>query len=157
MQIGAIGLIKAVDRYDAGRGVALDVYAVPAIAGEIRHHLRDRCEPVRVPRRQRADGVRVQPSASTAWPARPPTRWPARPIGSRSAPPSGPCRRVSAGSSCSASSPTSARRRSPLASASPRSTSPVCCGPPVAKLRVQMLTTSTNGQMASVAEEAAHP
>ena len=60
VQIGAIGLIKAVDRYDTGRGVALDVYAVPAIAGEIRHHLRDRCEPLRVPRRQRADGVRVQ-------------------------------------------------------------------------------------------------
>jgi RNA polymerase sigma-B factor len=60
VQIGAIGLIKAVDRYDTDRGVALDVYAVPAIAGEIRHHLRDRCEPLRVPRRQRADGVRVQ-------------------------------------------------------------------------------------------------
>jgi RNA polymerase sigma-B factor len=60
VQIGTIGLIKAVDRFDAGRGVALDAYAVPAIAGEIRHHLRDRCDPLRVPRRLRADGVRVR-------------------------------------------------------------------------------------------------
>jgi RNA polymerase sigma-B factor len=59
VQIGAIGLIKAVDRYDAGRGVALPAYAAAAIAGEIRHHLRDRCAPVRVPRRLQADGVRV--------------------------------------------------------------------------------------------------
>jgi RNA polymerase sigma-B factor len=60
VQIGSIGLIKAVDRYDAARGVTLDAYAVPAIAGEIRHHLRDRCEPLRVPRRLQADGVSVR-------------------------------------------------------------------------------------------------
>jgi RNA polymerase sigma-B factor len=60
VQGGAIGLIKAVDNYDTARGVALGAYAAPAIAGEIRHHLRDRCDPVRVPRRLRADGVRVR-------------------------------------------------------------------------------------------------
>ena len=59
VQVGAIGLIKAVDRYDAGRGVALGAYATPAIAGEIRHHLRDRSGPVRVPRRLAAAGLRV--------------------------------------------------------------------------------------------------
>jgi RNA polymerase sigma-B factor len=59
VQVGAIGLIKAVDNYDTARGVALGAYAAPAIAGEIRHHLRDRCDPVRVPRRLQADGVRV--------------------------------------------------------------------------------------------------
>jgi RNA polymerase sigma-B factor len=58
-QVGAIGLIKAADRYDAGRGVAFGAYAAPFIAGEIRHHLRDRCAPVRVPRRLQAEGVRV--------------------------------------------------------------------------------------------------
>jgi RNA polymerase sigma-B factor len=60
VQVGAIGLIKAVDNYDTARGVALGAYAAPAIAGEIRHHLRDRCDPVRVPRRLQADGVRVR-------------------------------------------------------------------------------------------------
>jgi RNA polymerase sigma-B factor len=58
-QVGAIGLIKAADRFDAGRGVAFGAYAAPFIAGEIRHHLRDRCAPVRVPRRLQAEGVRV--------------------------------------------------------------------------------------------------
>lgn len=59
VQVGAIGLIKAADRYDPVRGVAFDAYAVRLIAGEIRHHLRDRCSPVRVPRRLQEDGVRV--------------------------------------------------------------------------------------------------
>jgi RNA polymerase sigma-B factor len=59
VQVGTIGLIKAVDRYDAGRGVELGAYATPAIAGEIRHHLRDRSAPVRVPRRLQQEGVRV--------------------------------------------------------------------------------------------------
>jgi RNA polymerase sigma-B factor len=59
VQIGTIGLIKAVDRYDAGRGVDLGAYATPAIAGEIRHHLRDRSAPVRVPRRLQQEGIRV--------------------------------------------------------------------------------------------------
>jgi RNA polymerase sigma-B factor len=59
VQVGTIGLIKAVDRYDPSRGVALGAYATPSIAGEIRHHLRDRSAPVRVPRREQAAGVRV--------------------------------------------------------------------------------------------------
>jgi RNA polymerase sigma-B factor len=59
VQVGSIGLIKAVDRYDATRGVSFAAYATPFIAGEIRHHLRDRCSPVRVPRRLQAEGVRV--------------------------------------------------------------------------------------------------
>jgi RNA polymerase sigma-B factor len=58
-QVGAIGLIKAADRFDADRGVAFGAFAAPFIAGEIRHHLRDRCAPVRVPRRLQAEGVRV--------------------------------------------------------------------------------------------------
>jgi RNA polymerase sigma-B factor len=59
-QVGAIGLIKAVDRYDAARGAPLEHYAASVIAGEIRHHLRDRCAPVRLPRRLHGDGVRVR-------------------------------------------------------------------------------------------------
>ena len=40
-QIGAIGLLKAVDRFDLGFGVRFSTYAVPMIAGEIRRFLRD--------------------------------------------------------------------------------------------------------------------
>lgn len=40
-QIGAIGLIKAVERFDASRGLAFSTYAVPMISGEIRRFLRD--------------------------------------------------------------------------------------------------------------------
>lgn len=49
-QIGAVGLIKAVDRFDASRGSSLVAYAVPTIVGEIRRHLRDGAQPVRLPR-----------------------------------------------------------------------------------------------------------
>ena len=59
VQVGAIGLIKAADGFDDARGVPFGAYAAPFIAGEIRHHLRDRCAPVRVPRRLQAEGVRV--------------------------------------------------------------------------------------------------
>jgi RNA polymerase sigma-B factor len=50
VQVGAIGLIKAVDRFEPARGRDLRAVAVPAIEGEIRHHLRDRTELVRTPR-----------------------------------------------------------------------------------------------------------
>ncbi len=40
VQAGCIGLIKAVDRFDPGRGTALSAFAGPFIEGEIRHHLR---------------------------------------------------------------------------------------------------------------------
>jgi RNA polymerase sigma-B factor len=50
VQVGTIGLIKAIDRFDAGRGHKLSTVAVPAIEGEIRHHLRDGAPLVRMPR-----------------------------------------------------------------------------------------------------------
>jgi RNA polymerase sigma-B factor len=50
VQVGALGLIKAVDRFDPGRGVTLGAYAAPTIAGEIRRHLRDRVTLIRIPR-----------------------------------------------------------------------------------------------------------
>jgi RNA polymerase sigma-B factor len=49
-QVGAVGLIKAIDRYDPGRGSSLTAYAVPTIVGEIQRHLRDSTQPLRVPR-----------------------------------------------------------------------------------------------------------
>jgi len=51
VQVGSIGLIKAVDRFDPERG-DLAAYAAPTIVGEIRRHLRDRSTLIRLPRRQ---------------------------------------------------------------------------------------------------------
>jgi len=51
VQVGSIGLIKAIDRFDLERGVALQTYAVPTIVGEIKRHFRDRGWAMHVPRR----------------------------------------------------------------------------------------------------------
>jgi RNA polymerase sigma-B factor len=50
VQIGCIGLIKAIDRFDIERGVELTTYATPNIIGEIKRHFRDKGWSVRVPR-----------------------------------------------------------------------------------------------------------
>jgi RNA polymerase sigma-B factor len=49
-QVGSIGLIHALDRFDPERGLHFLTYAVPTITGEIRRHFRDRTWSVRVPR-----------------------------------------------------------------------------------------------------------
>ena len=49
-QVGAIGLIKAIDRYDLARDVALTTYATPNVVGEIKRYFRDKAWAVRVPR-----------------------------------------------------------------------------------------------------------
>src|SRR5262249_10451433 len=49
-QIGAIGLMNAVDSFDPERGVKFEAYAYHHIAGEIRHYLRDSAQQVRAPR-----------------------------------------------------------------------------------------------------------
>ena len=49
-QAGAIGLINAIDRFDLKRGGELTAFAVPNIVGEIKRHLRDRTDSVRLPR-----------------------------------------------------------------------------------------------------------
>ena len=41
MQIGTMGMIKAIHSFDTERGTAFSTYAVPLIVGEIRRHLRD--------------------------------------------------------------------------------------------------------------------
>ncbi|MFE7528252.1 SigB/SigF/SigG family RNA polymerase sigma factor [Kitasatospora sp. NPDC057542] len=50
LQVGTIGLIKAVDGFDPGRGVEFVTFAIPTIAGEIKRFFRDTSWPVRVPR-----------------------------------------------------------------------------------------------------------
>ena len=49
VQVGSIGLIKAVDRFDVDRGVDFPSYAVPTIVGEIRRHFRDKAWAMHVP------------------------------------------------------------------------------------------------------------
>ncbi|MFF9374242.1 SigB/SigF/SigG family RNA polymerase sigma factor [Streptomyces griseoluteus] len=50
-QVAAVGLVKAVDRFDPSRESAFEAYAVPTITGEIKRHFRDHMWAVHVPRR----------------------------------------------------------------------------------------------------------
>ena len=63
VQVGVIGLIHAVDRFDPARGHSFEAYAIPTITGEIRRHLRDACAAIRVPRRAFEEHARVRRAA----------------------------------------------------------------------------------------------
>jgi RNA polymerase sigma-B factor len=64
VQVGTIGLLKAIDRFDTDRGVEFATYATPTVIGEIKRHFRDRGWAIRVPRRLQE--LRIQISATTA-------------------------------------------------------------------------------------------
>ena len=51
IQVGAIGLLKAIDRFEPERGLEFSTYATPTILGEIKRHFRDTGWLVHVPRR----------------------------------------------------------------------------------------------------------
>ncbi|MGY1436648.1 RNA polymerase sigma factor SigF [Streptomyces reniochalinae] len=59
VQVGTIGLINAIDRFDAGRGVQFPTFAMPTIVGEIRRYFRDNVRTVHVPRRLHEMWVQV--------------------------------------------------------------------------------------------------
>jgi RNA polymerase sigma-B factor len=63
VQVGTIGLIKSVDRFDTERGVEFSTYATPTVVGEIKRHFRDKGWAVRVPRRLQE--LRLALSAAT--------------------------------------------------------------------------------------------
>jgi RNA polymerase sigma-B factor len=64
VQVGTIGLLHAVDRFDPERG-AFAAFAVPTIVGEIRRHFRDRGWAMRIPRRIQDLGRRVSEARET--------------------------------------------------------------------------------------------
>ncbi|MEU7712895.1 SigB/SigF/SigG family RNA polymerase sigma factor [Micromonospora chalcea] len=64
-QTAALGLIKAVDRFDASRGVDFAGFAIPTILGEIKRHFRDRTWNIRVPRRLQELRLRISEANST--------------------------------------------------------------------------------------------
>ncbi|MDB9525902.1 RNA polymerase sigma factor SigF [Oscillatoria sp. CS-180] len=51
MQVGSLGLIRAIERFDLSKGYAFSSFAIPYIRGEIQHYLRDRSATVRIPRK----------------------------------------------------------------------------------------------------------
>lgn len=58
-QIGTIGLMKAVDKFNVNYGVQFSTYAVPMIVGEIRRFLRDD-GPIKISRSLKETGIRVR-------------------------------------------------------------------------------------------------
>jgi RNA polymerase sigma-B factor len=64
VQVGTIGLIKSIDRFELERGVEFSTYATPTIIGEIKRHFRDKGWAIRVPRRLQE--LRMQIGATTA-------------------------------------------------------------------------------------------
>jgi RNA polymerase sigma-B factor len=51
LQVGTLGLIRAIERFDMSKGHAFSSFAIPYIRGEIQHYLRDKGSSVRIPRR----------------------------------------------------------------------------------------------------------
>jgi RNA polymerase sigma-B factor len=64
-QVGAIGLIKAIDRYELSREVALTTYATPNVVGEIKRHFRDKGWAIRVPRALQELNGKMGPTIET--------------------------------------------------------------------------------------------
>ncbi len=51
LQVGSIGLINAIDKFEISKGCAFSTFAIPYIRGEIQHYLRDKSSVLKMPRR----------------------------------------------------------------------------------------------------------
>lgn len=65
VQVGYLGLLKAIDRFDPGRGLEFTTFATPTIMGEIKRHFRDKGWSVRVPRRLQELSAKVNQATDT--------------------------------------------------------------------------------------------
>ncbi|MDD3214159.1 MAG: sigma-70 family RNA polymerase sigma factor [Eubacteriales bacterium] len=59
-QVASIALLKAIERFDPGRGFRFVTYAIPTIAGDVRNYLRDKASGMRVPRDARQKLYKMQ-------------------------------------------------------------------------------------------------
>ncbi len=59
-QVAAMALVKAVERFEVGRGLRFSTYATPTIAGEVRNYLRDKSTTIRLSRDTRSELRRMQ-------------------------------------------------------------------------------------------------
>jgi RNA polymerase sigma-B factor len=60
IQVGYIGLMKAIDRFDPGRNVAFAAYAIPTIAGEMKRYLRDKEPLIHIPRQVQEQRIGIE-------------------------------------------------------------------------------------------------
>jgi RNA polymerase sigma-B factor len=67
IQVASVGLVKAVDRWDPGRGLAFSSYAVPTILGELRRYFRDATWDVRPARDLQELCLSVEEARDTLW------------------------------------------------------------------------------------------
>lgn len=65
IQVGYLGLLKAIDRFDPSRGLEFTTFASPTIMGEIKRHFRDKGWSVRVPRRLQELSAKVNQATDT--------------------------------------------------------------------------------------------
>ncbi|MEL6384286.1 MAG: RNA polymerase sigma factor SigF [Cyanobacteria bacterium J06626_18] len=65
MQVGSLGLINAIERFDLSKGYAFSSFAIPYIRGEIQHYLRDRSATMRIPRKWQSLAYQARKAVQT--------------------------------------------------------------------------------------------